>query len=107
MLPKVLRIATATPRLDWTILMIQYVIMIRVNVHDAKTNLSRYLARVAAGETVLICNRNVPVAEMRPIPRRRRTKRPIGLARGVLEVPASFFEPLPDAETDAWEGKGR
>lgn len=85
--------------------MINYMGMIRVNIHDAKTNLSRYLARVAAGETVLICNRNVPVAEMRPVPRRRRTRRPIGLAKGILEVPPSFFEPLPDSEMEGWEGR--
>jgi len=79
--------------------------MIRVNVHDAKTHLSRYLARVAAGETILLCNRNVPVAEIRPLPPRRRTKRPIGLAKGTFEVPPAFFEPLPEADLAAWEGK--
>ncbi len=79
--------------------------MIRVNVHDAKTHLSRYLARVAAGETILLCNRNVPVAEIRPLPPRRRTKRPIGLAKGAFEVPPAFFEPLPEADLAAWEGK--
>lgn len=81
--------------------------MIRVNVHDAKTNLSRYLARVAAGETILLCNRNVPVAELRPVRARRSAKRPIGLARRTFRVPPSFFEPLPAAEVEAWEGKGR
>jgi len=78
--------------------------MIRVNVYEAKTHLSRYLARVAAGETVLLCNRNVPVAEIRPVPARRRTRRPIGLARGQFEVPPAFFEPLPEADLKAWGG---
>ena len=41
--------------------------MIRVNVHEAKTHLSRYLERVAEGESVVICKRNIPVAELRPI----------------------------------------
>jgi prevent-host-death family protein len=77
--------------------------MIKVNVHDAKTQLSRYLARVAAGETILICHRNVPVAEIRPVPGRRAAKRPIGLAKG-FKVRAAFFEPLPGAELDAWPG---
>lgn len=79
--------------------------MIRVNIHAAKTHLSRYLARVAAGETVLVCNRNVPVAEIRPVPRRRTNRRPVGLARGTFQVPPAFFEPLSDAELDAWTGK--
>jgi prevent-host-death family protein len=80
--------------------------MLKLNIHEAKTHLSRYLARVAAGETVVLCNRNVPLAEIRPLPRRRTTKRPIGLAKG-FSVPASFFKPLPQAELDAWSGKGR
>ena len=78
--------------------------MFRVNVHDAKTNLSRYLARVEAGEAVLICRRNVPVAELRPIARRPET-RPLGLAAGEFEVTDAFFEPLPDDILDAFEGK--
>jgi len=80
-------------------------VMIKVNIHEAKTHLSRYLARVAAGETVLICNRNVPVAEIRPLPRRRTTRRPVGLARGTFAVPPAFFEPLSDAALEAWTGK--
>jgi len=80
--------------------------MIKVNVHAAKTHLSKYLARVAAGETVVLCNRNVPVAELRPVPRRGTTRRPVGLARGKFEVSPAFFEPLSDAELDAWSGKG-
>ena len=80
-------------------------VMIKVNIHEAKTHLSKYLARVAAGETVLICNRNVPVAEIRPLPRRLTTRRPVGLARGTFAVPPAFFEPLSDAELEAWTGK--
>jgi antitoxin (DNA-binding transcriptional repressor) of toxin-antitoxin stability system len=79
-------------------------IMIKVDVHEAKTHLSRYLARVAAGETVVLCNRNVPVAEMRPLPRRGTTRRPVGLARGRSQVPPGFLEPLSEAELEAWTG---
>ena len=74
----------------------------KVNIHDAKTNLSRYLEAVENGETVIICNRNVPVAELRPIARVQRRRRSVGLAKGDLLVPASFFDPLPDALTDAF-----
>ena len=79
--------------------------MIKVNIHDAKTHLSKYLARVAAGETVILCNRNVPVAEIRPLPRRRTARRPVGLGRGTFQVPPTFFEPLSQAELEAWTGK--
>ena len=81
--------------------------MVKINIHEAKTHLSRYLARVAAGETILLCNRNVPVAEIRPLPVRRKTKRPVGLAKEVFTVPAQFFEPLPQEEIDAFSGDGR
>jgi prevent-host-death family protein len=37
---------------------------LQVNIHDAKTNLSRYLARVAAGETVIIARAGKPVAQL-------------------------------------------
>ena len=81
--------------------------MIKVNIHAAKTHLSRYLARVAAGETVVLCYRSVPVAEIRAVPSHRTTRRPVGLARRTLEVPPAFFEPLSDADLEAWTGKPR
>ena len=42
--------------------------MIRVNIAEAKTHLSRYLKRVEQGETVVLCRRNVAIAEIRPQP---------------------------------------
>jgi prevent-host-death family protein len=85
--------------------MIQYMVMIRINIHEAKAHLSRYLARLRAGESIIVCNRNVPVAELRPVPAHRTTKRPIGLAKPTFEVPPAFFAPLPDEELDAWEAR--
>ena len=91
--------------IDLVIYLVHNRVMIKINIHDAKTHLSRYLARVAAGETVVLCNRNVPVAEIRAVPRRRTTRRPVGLARGTFAVPPAFFQPLSEAELEAWEGK--
>ena len=79
--------------------------MLKVNVHQAKTYLSEYLDRIAKGETIILCKRNTPVAEIRPLPRTRQTKRPIGLAKNKLKIPKSFFKPLPDELIDAFEGK--
>jgi antitoxin (DNA-binding transcriptional repressor) of toxin-antitoxin stability system len=81
--------------------------MIRINVHEAKTHLSRYLAKLAPGETLLVCKRNVPIAEIRRLPAQRAAKRPIGLARAVFQVPPSFLAPLPEKELAAWDGRGR
>ncbi|MBI4755492.1 MAG: type II toxin-antitoxin system Phd/YefM family antitoxin [Betaproteobacteria bacterium] len=79
-----------------------------VNVHDAKAHLSEYLARVEAGETVVIARRNKPVAQLVPVSQQARPKppRPIGLARGMGHVPPEFFEPLDDELLDLFEGKG-
>ena len=81
--------------------------MIRLNIHEAKTHLSRYLDRLQKGETIILCKRNVPIAEIRPLPRRRRSKRPIGLYRGQFEVPKTFFDPLPEEILRSFEGGGR
>jgi antitoxin (DNA-binding transcriptional repressor) of toxin-antitoxin stability system len=79
--------------------------MIRVNIHEAKTHLSRYLKRLAKGEHILLCLRNVPIAEIRPLPAPETKPRPIGLARGRFTVPPSFFEPLPDDLLEGFEGR--
>jgi len=66
----------------------------RVNVHEAKTRLSHYLDRVEAGETIILCRHNRPVAEVRPIKSKARRKRVSG-------VSPKFFEPLPIAKRKA------
>lgn len=77
--------------------------MIRINIAEAKAHLSKYLDRVEKGESVTLCRRNVPIAEIRPLPRPQREERPVGIDRG-MTVPASFFDPLPDELLDAIEG---
>ncbi len=79
--------------------------MIKLNVHEAKTHLSRYLSQLSAGDTIVLCKRNVPVAEIRLLKAARTERRPIGLAKGRFEIPPDFFDPLPDALLDAFEGK--
>jgi antitoxin (DNA-binding transcriptional repressor) of toxin-antitoxin stability system len=80
--------------------------MIRINVHEAKTHLSYYLARLKKhGETIILCNRNQPIAEIRPLPSPLTGKRPIGLAKGQFSVTPAFFEPLPNDVLDAFYGK--
>lgn len=85
--------------------MVKYVTMIRINIADVKTNLSRYLERVERGETIILCRRNVPIAEIRPIAKPPEKPRPVGIDRG-MTIPPSFFEPLPDDVLDAFEGRG-
>jgi antitoxin (DNA-binding transcriptional repressor) of toxin-antitoxin stability system len=74
-----------------------YLTMLKVNIQEAKTRLSALLERLRSGEenVIVICKRNVAVAELRATPPRPERARPVGLARGTFEVPEAFFEPLP------------
>ena len=80
--------------------------MISVNIHQAKTHLSDYLARVEAGETIQLCRRNAPIAEIRPLPVTPAGPRPIGLAKGQFTLGSSFFDALPDEIVAAFESGG-
>ena len=80
--------------------------MIQVNIFEMKAKLSEYLDRASRGERIIVCRHNKPVAELRPLEAVRTEPRPIGPLPGrpQFDVPASFFEPLPDDELDLWEG---
>ena len=74
-----------------------------VNVRQAKTQLSRLLARVEAGEEIVIARRGNPVARL--VPCESETKRQPDVLKGSVSIPASFFDPLPEDELAAWEGR--
>jgi antitoxin (DNA-binding transcriptional repressor) of toxin-antitoxin stability system len=74
----------------------------RVNIHDAKTNLSRYLAEMTPDEALVLCNRNEPVAELRLLRTKAVRKPRIGVAKGEFVIPDSFFDPLPDENLKAF-----
>ena len=78
--------------------------MIRLNVHETKTHLFEYLAKLEQGETIVLCKRNRPIAEIRPIPALPDAPRPMGLSKDIFEVPASFFEPLPQSIIEDFDG---
>src|SRR5262245_21008346 len=79
--------------------------MSKVNVFEVKAKLSAYLDRVIRGEEIIICRHNRPVAELRALDQTRTQPRPLGPLPGrpTFEVPASFFEPLPDDELELWD----
>lgn len=78
--------------------------MIQLNIHEAKTNLSRYLKDLSEDEPILLCKRNVPVAKIVGLKSKSIKKRKIGLAKGDFVVPDDFFDPLPDDMLSAFEG---
>jgi len=70
-----------------------------VNVHEAKTHFSKLLARVQAGEEIIIGKAGKPYAKLVPLsPVKERIP---GIAKGA--VTDLFFEPLPESELKAWE----
>jgi prevent-host-death family protein len=73
-----------------------------VTIHTAKTTLSQLLARVEAGEEIVLARGKVPIAKIVPY-QPVAPKRQFGALRGVVSVGREFFEPLPDDELATWE----
>jgi prevent-host-death family protein len=67
-----------------------------VNIHEAKTHLSRLLQRVAAGEEVTIARSGVPVARLVPVEPEKKKIRPLGMDRDRIWIADDFDAPLPD-----------
>ena len=67
-----------------------------VNIHEAKTHLSRLLQRVAAGEEVTIARSGVPVARLVAVEPEKKKIRPLGMDRGRIWIADDFDAPLPD-----------
>jgi len=76
--------------------------MVQVNVHEAKTHLSKLLTRVAAGEEIVISKAGKPVARLVPWKQNAKQRTP-GLDAGLLTVPDDFDSPLPNEIMDAFE----
>lgn len=76
-----------------------------VNVHEAKTHLSRLLERVLAGEDILIARAGQPVARLTSVSARRVPRRG-GQWAGRMDVPEDWEAPLPPEIQDGFEGGG-
>jgi prevent-host-death family protein len=71
-----------------------------VNVHQAKTHLSRLLERAHAGEEIIIAKSGHPYARLAPL-EGRAPRREAGTLKGQVTLTESFFEPLPPG----WSGE--
>lgn len=74
-----------------------------VNIHEAKTQLSRLLLRVASGEEVIIARAGTPIARLVPYAARP-VRRVPGIAAGQIFMSDDFTVSLPEDELRAWEG---
>lgn len=75
-----------------------------VNIHQAKTNLSRLLSRVELGEEIIIANRGIPIAKLVPFQISSNRRASLGIDRGRFTVPDDFDAPLPEEILAAFEG---
>ena len=75
----------------------------KLTIQQAQTNLSKHIADLQEGDRIILCCGNELVAEMLPLADRSDEPRPVGLGRGLAEVPDSFFDPLPDDILKAFE----
>jgi prevent-host-death family protein len=73
-----------------------------VNVHEAKTQLSRLLVRVGLGEEIIIARAGKPIARLVGITEKPR-RREAGSAQGQVWIAPDFNAPLPDEIVDAFE----
>jgi antitoxin (DNA-binding transcriptional repressor) of toxin-antitoxin stability system len=73
-----------------------------VNIHNAKTNLSKLIEAMLNGEEVIIAKGNKPVARLEPI---KKTKFKFGLIPELAGTGPDFLEPMDDEELAMWEGR--
>jgi prevent-host-death family protein len=79
--------------------------MQKVNIHEAKTTLSRLVDEVTGGAEIIIAKAGKPVAKLVPIGRGGRVRKP-GFLKGKIRIAADFDAPLPAELIDAFEGRG-
>jgi len=72
-----------------------------VNVHEAKTHLSKLLERAHAGEEIILAKAGKPYARLVPLKADKPRRQP-GLLKG-MRLTEAFFEPLPAEELKLWE----
>lgn len=66
-----------------------------VNIHEAKTHLSRFVEQAAVGEEIIIAKAGKPLAKLVPLDSPQ-ARRQLGIFKGKLNVPEDFDAPLPD-----------
>ena len=74
-----------------------------VNVHEAKTHLSRLLERAVAGEDIVIAKAGKPMVKLTVVAEAK-PQRVFGRLKG-LRLSDAFFEPMSEEELALWEGK--
>ena len=79
--------------------------MLKVNIHDAKTHLSKLAEQAGAGEEIIIAKSGRPIARLVPLAQGPAVRRK-GLLKGKIKISDDFDKPLPDEVVDLFEGRG-
>jgi prevent-host-death family protein len=79
--------------------------MLKVNIHDAKTHLSKLAEQAGAGEEIIIAKAGRPIARLVPLAQGPAVRRK-GLLKGKIKISDDFDKPLPDDVVDLFEGRG-
>ena len=78
-------------------------VMIKANINEVKAHFSSYVRRARAGETVIVCERNIPVAELRQIETDKHKKEVVlGSMKGMIWVADDAFDPMTEGELAEW-----
>ena len=78
----------------------------QVNIHEAKTNLSKLVEQLGLGEEVVICKAGKPVAVLVTVEQAQRLKRRVpGSLKGQIRMSADFDDPLPEEILSAFRGE--
>jgi len=80
--------------------------MKQINIHQAKTELSKLVERAESGEEIVIARAGKPAAKLVPLTKARGRRR-LGLLDGRFRIPDDFNAPLPDSVIRAFEGRKR
>lgn len=78
--------------------------MATVNIHEAKTHLSRLLDEVSGGKELVIAKAGKPLAKLVPIKPAKPVRKP-GFLKGRIKISNDFDKPLPDELLDSFEGR--
>ena len=73
-------------------------------MHEAKTHLSKLVARAMDGEEIVIASGNHPKVKLVPVDQTPAVNRQFGSLKGKISLPDSFFDPMPEDELLLWEG---
>ncbi len=76
--------------------------MLTINIHEAKTHLSRFIEKAAAGEEIIIAKAGKPIAKLVPLDSLP-ASRNLGIFKGQLNVPEDLDEALPEDVAELFE----